>query len=151
MSQVNTIELHFSCHCGFMKCKTTNTLPQQPTTDENHSSSLPTLTVLDCNCSMCKRKGFLHHIVSEKNFEMISPSSLSELSCYTFQTHVAKHYFCPKCGICTFYKPRSNPDGWSVNMHCLSNESLGKVSVNVEKFDGENWEDSAGAIKHLSE
>ncbi|EFC40964.1 hypothetical protein NAEGRDRAFT_80881 [Naegleria gruberi] len=130
--------LTFSCHCGFMQCETA----QSP-------ESLQNLQVLDCNCSICKKKGFLHHIVSESNFVLKSPSSLSDLGCYTFQTHVAKHYFCPKCGICTFYKPRSNPDGWSVNMRCIVDEC--KVDYQVEKFDGENWEENAAAIKHLSE
>ena len=129
-------ELTFSRHCGFMKCNV------------KHQSSSEPLRVLDCNCSICKKKGFLHYIVNESAFELSSPQSLQELSCYTFQTHVAKHYFCPKCGICTFYKPRSNPDGWSVNMRCVDSESVKYI---VESFDGQNWEQNAAAIKHLSE
>ena len=138
------VELSFSCHCGFMKCKT-----KQKSLKPVSSDSPLELTVLDCNCSMCRRKGFLHHIVSEKNFQ--SPNELSQLHSYSFQTHVAKHYFCPVCGICTFYKPRSNPDGWSVNFRCIDDESVKLVKHVVELFDGQNWEENGQKIKHLSE
>ena len=35
--------------------------------------------------------------VAESDFELLSP--ISELGLYTFNKHIAKHYFCPTCGI----------------------------------------------------
>ncbi|KAI4294750.1 hypothetical protein MLD38_040921 [Melastoma candidum] len=37
------------------------------------------------------------------------------ITTYTFNTHTAKHTFCKVCGITSFYKPRSNPDGIAVS------------------------------------
>ena len=50
------------------------------------------------------------------------------------------------CG--AVYVPRSNPDGFSVNVNCL--DLPGEVVITVEKFDGQNWELHAGALEHLS-
>jgi hypothetical protein len=34
--------------------------------------------------------------------------------------------------------PRSNPDGYSVNVHCFDRGTISKLTVT--QFDGENWE-----------
>jgi hypothetical protein len=62
---------------------------------------------------------------------------------------MARHLFCSKCGIKSFYVPRSNPDDFSVNVNCL--DLPGEVVVTVEEFDGQNWELHAGALAQLSE
>ncbi len=67
---------------------------------------------------------------------------------YTFNTGVARHLFCRRCGIKSFYVPRSNPDGFSVNARCLEPGTI--ESVTVEPFDGRNWENSAAGLRHLS-
>ena len=67
---------------------------------------------------------------------------------YTFNTRVAKHLFCSECGVKAFYRPRSNPDGWSVNARCL--DEVGGLTVVIEEFDGKNWEANAHTLSHLS-
>src|SRR5690606_12651662 len=62
---------------------------------------------LECNCSICSKKGFLHLIVEASDFELSAGSDC--LQTYTFNTGVAKHHFCRHCGIHPFYRPRSHP------------------------------------------
>ncbi len=72
---------------------------------------------------------------------------MSALQTYTFNTHTARHYFCRVCGIKSFYVPRSNPDGFSVNVRCLDGMT-GRAAD--EAFDGQNWEANAASLAHLS-
>jgi hypothetical protein len=52
------------------------------------------------------------------------------------------------CGVKSFYIPRSNPDGVDVNARCLDAGSV--ESIEVEVFDGANWEANAARLAHLS-
>jgi hypothetical protein len=70
------------------------------------------------------------------------------LTSYTFNTHTARHLFCAVCGVKSFYRPRSNPDGWSVNAHCL--DAATAPALTVTEFDGRNWERHGAALAHLS-
>lgn len=55
------------------------------------------------------------------------------------------------CGIKSFYTPRSNPDGVSVNARCLVPDTVASVTL-LEPFNGRDaWEASAARAKHLSE
>lgn len=99
----------------------------------------------DCNCSLCSMSGFVHLIVPLSKFKLLSGQE--HITTYTFNTGVAKHTFCKVCGIKAFYTPRSNPDGVDVNVNCLEPSP---VSVNIVKFDGQNWEDNAHRLKHKS-
>jgi hypothetical protein len=98
-----------------------------------------------CNCSICSKSGFLHMIVPLSKFKLLSGKEM--LSTYTFNTGVAKHTFCKKCGVKPFYTPRSNPDGIDINVHCLDTEDL---SVSITEFDGKNWEQNAHKVAHKS-
>jgi hypothetical protein len=105
------------------------------------------LLVQECNCSICSASGFLHLIVPRERFRLLrGDAALTE---YTFGTKVARHLFCRTCGVKSFYVPRSNPDGYSVNARCLDPATV--EAMVVESFDGRNWEASAGALRHLSE
>jgi hypothetical protein len=104
------------------------------------------LDVLDCNCSICSKAGFLHWIVPKSRFRLLT--SEDALSTYTFGTAVARHHFCSTCGIKPFYVPRSNPDGFDINVRCLDDDPARRITI--ERFDGRNWEDSGGALAHLS-
>ena len=88
-------------------------------------------------------------------FEVEAPASrfrlvagADSLTSYGFGTGVAKHLFCRRCGIKSFYVPRSNPDGYSVNLRCLDAGTI--EHVEVEPFDGQNWERGAAALAHRS-
>jgi hypothetical protein len=106
-----------------------------------------TVEAQTCNCSICAMTGFVHVIVPKSRFRLTTDEAA--LTSYTFNTGVAKHLFCKTCGVKSFYQPRSNPDGWSVNARCL--DTTEGVELNIEAFDGRNWEANAAALAHLSE
>jgi hypothetical protein len=89
-----------------------------------------------CTCSICRKTGFVHIVVPESQFRLTSGAD--RLTSYRFNTGVADHLFCPVCGVKSFYRPRSNPDGWSVNARCLDNPEAVRLEMAV--FDGAHWE-----------
>lgn len=97
--------------------------------------------VLDCDCSMCTKKGFLHLIVQPTQFRLLT--SMSALCTYTFNTHVAQHRFCARCGVHPFYTPRSHPHDVDINVRCLDFEP---ERVVIEPFSGKAWEDNIASI-----
>ncbi|RYH15849.1 hypothetical protein EON65_31025 [archaeon] len=44
---------------------------------------------------------------------------------YRFNTKVARHVFCKKCGVQAYYIPRSNPDGVAVTLACIKRKQVG--------------------------
>lgn len=91
--------------------------------------------------------GFVHVIVPQNRFRLISGKT--QLTTYTFNTGVAQHLFCSVCGIKSFYRPRSNPDGWSVNARCIDEDA--RPDLRLGEFDGRHWEAHAAALAHLSQ
>lgn len=121
------------CHCGAVRFEV---------------AAPDAVEVEDCNCSMCARSGFLHLIVPASRFRLLSGEE--RLTRYTFGTGTAKHLFCAVCGVKSFYVPRSNPDGFSVNLRCLDDPGA-FAEVRVVGFDGRHdWEAQARAIAHKS-
>jgi hypothetical protein len=104
------------------------------------------LEVKLCNCSICSMTAYLHLIVPNSRFRLVQGEEV--LATYTFNTGVAQHRFCRVCGIKSFYIPRSNPDGVSVNVRCLDPETV--ALVRITDFDGRNWEEHADELKHFS-
>ena len=104
------------------------------------------VTVSECNCSVCRMTGFLHLIVPRAHFRLLrGTEALSE---YRFNTGAAQHLFCRHCGVKSFYVPRSNPDGYSVNLRCLDQSTLAEVTI--EPFDDRDRGASEARIRHLS-
>ncbi|BAY14369.1 glutathione-dependent formaldehyde-activating GFA [Anabaenopsis circularis NIES-21] len=90
----------------------------------------------DCNCSICRKKGFLHLIIPKEQFTLLQGEN--KLITYQFNTGVAQHKFCSICGIHSFYIPRSHPDCIDVNVRCLDGDVISNFEV--VPFDGMNWE-----------
>ncbi len=103
------------------------------------------IELVDCNCSICRKTGYLHLIVGDKDFKLVRGQEV--LSSYTFNTGAAKHLFCKVCGIKSFYIPRSHPHGYSVNFRCLDASEF--KSVMTTEFDGSHWEQNAGDLAAL--
>ena len=66
-----------------------------------------------CNCSICAMKGVV--MVYVPLADLTVTQGEDDLSCYRFNTRVAKHYFCPECGIHLFHQARSAPDMYGIN------------------------------------
>ncbi len=119
------------CHCGRVRFEV---------------DAPPRVQALDCNCSICRMTGFLHLIVPQRAFRMLSGGDA--LTEYTFGTGAAKHRFCRRCGIKAFYVPRSHPDGIDVNVRCLDHGTV--ESLEVVPFDDADREAATTAIAQLS-
>ena len=104
------------------------------------------LTVSECNCSICRMTGFLHLIVPRSRFRLLRGAD--SLRTYTFNTGMARHLFCRQCGVKSFYVPRSNPDGYSVNLRCLDQSTVEHVSI--EPFDDSDRATSEARIRDRS-
>lgn len=122
----HTIAHAGGCHCGRVRFEVR--APAQ-------------LNVTDCNCSMCAKSGYLHLIVTADDFTLLQGAD--HLTEYTFNTGAAKHLFCKVCGIKSFYVPRSHPDGFSINAHCLDAGTV--AGMTIKPFNGQDWEQSLAA------
>jgi len=120
------IEAKGGCHCGTVRF--TARMPEPP------------VPALDCNCSICRMTGFLHIMVPHEEF--VLEQGREALRRYRFGTGAAEHLFCSKCGVKSFYQPRSHPEAWSVNAHCLDNPP----ELSVEQFDGREWDQAKARL-----
>ena len=100
----------------------------------------------DCNCSICRMSGYLHLIVPRSRFRLLQGAD--ELTEYKFHTGTARHLFCRLCGVKSFYVPKSNPDGYSVNVRCLDSSTIERIEV--EPFDDNDRAGSEAKIRNLS-
>lgn len=119
-----------SCHCGRV---------------EFEVEAPPVIEAIECNCSICQKTGFLHLMVPENHFHLLKGQDF--LKTYTFNTHKAKHLFCTVCGVKAFYRPRSHPHYFSVNVRCLDMKSIRHLGF--LQFDGANWEDHRQELEAL--
>ncbi|HEV8017832.1 MAG TPA: GFA family protein [Steroidobacteraceae bacterium] len=119
------------CHCGAVAFEV---------------DARASVTVSECNCSICRMTGFLHLIVPRTHFRLLRGAD--SLSTYVFNTGTARHLFCRHCGVKSFYVPRSNPDGYSVNLRCLDPATLGHITV--ELFDDNDRAASEAKIRDRS-
>lgn len=94
------------------------------------------IEVMDCNCSVCSKTGFLHLIVPAAQFTLLTGADA--LTDYRFNTGTAHHLFCSACGIKSYYVPRSHPNGFSVNARCLDEGTV--TGMRVVPCDGRDWE-----------
>ena len=119
-------EYEGGCHCGAVRFRVRV---------DRHEA-------VECNCSICTKKGFLHLIVPPDRFRLLSGADA--LLTYRFNTGIARHTFCRTCGIHPFYTPRSHPDQVDVNVRCLDGNVVSRFRINA--FDGANWETSIASL-----
>src|SRR5512133_3935457 len=83
--------------------------------------------VIDCNCSMCQRKGALLWFVERSALKLLQGESRT----YTFNKHAIRHHFCPNCGIHPLAEAR-DPQGRemaAINVRCLDDIDLAALTI----------------------
>lgn len=107
-----------SCHCGKVAYRLEEEMP---------------VKAMECNCSICRRKAYLHHFTTPDNFTLETPRE--EMGVYTFNKHVIRHQFCRTCG-CAPISEGEGPNGpmVSVNLRCVDGVDLDKIEIT--QFDG---------------
>ena len=105
-----------SCHCGSIKFEIESDLEK----------------IVQCNCSICIKRNAKMIMIPKDNFKLLEGSE--SLSLYQFNTEIAKHFFCKKCGIYTHHNRKSDPNGMGVNLGCI--EGLDPMEFDVIQFDG---------------
>jgi len=121
------IEVYGACHCRSIRFMV---------------KVFRSVKTLLCNCSMCKLTAYEHLIVPKENFTLVQGAD--KISSYRFGTQQAEHLFCKKCGIKSYYQPRSHPNAYSINVAALDNASL--IEIEQENFDGQNWERAKASL-----
>ena len=93
--------------------------------------------VVECNCSLCSKRGYLLWFVPRTQLHLSTPES--NLSTYTFNTGRIQHRFCPECGCAPFGEGSDNTGAATaaVNVRCL--DGIEPSSLTVVAVDGRSF------------
>jgi hypothetical protein len=106
-----------SCHCGKVRFEVQGEFD----------------AAMECNCSICSRKGYLLWFVPRAAVTLSTP--LEALSTYTFNKHVIRHLFCPNCGCAPFgLADNKGTEMAAINVRCLEDVDVASVKRNF--YDG---------------
>lgn len=111
--------LEGSCHCGKVSFTVDTETPK---------------SAISCNCSHCRRKGFLLAFFPPDKFTL--GSGENALKSYFFNTHKIEHQFCTNCG-CEAFAQGSDREGkkmMAVNLRCVENIDLD--ALDIKHYDG---------------
>jgi hypothetical protein len=90
------------CHCGAVQYTVTLSPP------------LAKQKVVECNCSICSRNGYLLVYPSREQF--VLKSGEVALRSYSFGPKNNSHKFCGRCGSAVFFDPRMRERGESIDL-----------------------------------
>lgn len=111
-----------NCHCGAVTFTVDGDLPDQATA---------------CNCSHCRRKGFLLSFVPRESLHV--DSGEDNLTEYRFAAHKIAHLFCKTCG-CQAFGQGEGPGGKpmaAINLRCVPDADLDALTI--ERHDGASY------------
>jgi len=109
------------CHCGAIKFEVEGEI----------------LQVMECNCSICSKRGHLLWFVPREQLRLLTPEA--NLSTYTFNKKMIKHRFCAICGCGPFGEGenlKTKSLMAAVNVRCLDGVDL--ASLKRVMFDGKS-------------
>ena len=105
-----------ACHCGTIRFEV-EAEPVEMTT---------------CDCSLCARCNAVMIKVPQDALRLLAGDDL--LATYVWNTGVARHHFCSRCGIYVFHRKRAAPDSFGVNVFCL--DGFDPTALPVRATDG---------------
>jgi hypothetical protein len=111
-----------SCHCGAVTFTVTADAPTE---------------AMSCNCSHCRRKGFMLTFVPVDKFTLAKGENA--LTTYKFYKHRIAHRFCKTCGVQPFGEGMM-PDGSpvrAVNLRAVPDIDLDALTI--KKVDGASF------------
>jgi hypothetical protein len=89
-----------------------------------------------CNCSHCRRKGFLLTFVPADQFTL--DSGEDSLITYTFNKHQISHRFCKTCGVQPFGEGEQNGAKMrAINVRCVPEIDLDTLAI--QQVDGASF------------
>ena len=111
-----------SCHCGKVTFSVEGDIPE---------------AAISCNCSHCRRKGFLLTFVDVDAFTL--DGGEANLEEYRFASHTIAHQFCKTCGVQAFGIGKG-PDGAekaAINLRCVPDADL--EALHIQQHDGASY------------
>jgi hypothetical protein len=106
-----------SCHCGAIRFEVDAELAG----------------LLECNCSSCRRHGFLHWKVPATAVTLLTERV--RLSAYVWRDLDGAHQFCPSCGTPIV---RTGYTGGNVSINARCVEGIDVFALEVRRYDGRN-------------
>ena len=107
-----------SCHCGAVAIEVDGDIPSE---------------AISCNCSHCRRKGFLLSFVPRDQARVVRGAE--ETGEYRFNKNVIAHRFCRTCGAQPFAEgPGPNGPMAMINLRCVPEADLD--TLKIQHFDG---------------
>lgn len=92
----------------------------------------------ECNCSRCKRLGWIMQSVPAERFTL--RTGADKLKPYRFNSHRIEHLFCADCGIESFARGEDDKGASTVvvNVNCLV-DAPDIDRATIKHWDGRNW------------
>lgn len=93
---------------------------------------------IDCNCSMCRRRGGLLAFFPREALTLKTPES--DYATYRFNKEQIAHHFCPNCGVSPFSDGANAKTGAklaAVNVRCLPEVDLS--GLKITQVDGASF------------
>ena len=107
-----------SCHCGAVA----------------YTAAGEFIAGMRCNCSHCKRKGFLLTFVPDSDFTLLRGTDAQ--TTYHFNKNHIDHAFCKTCGVQSYGHGHDGKGNYMtmINLNCL--EDFDFSTLKITEFDG---------------
>lgn len=107
-----------SCHCGRVRLEVDDEVEE----------------VVECNCSVCTRSGFLHWYVDPEKVRYLTEGQ--GVSTYWWRSAAGGQHFCTNCGTAVLRTSTQYPPPLSINARCI--DAVDLSTLTIRQFDGRN-------------